>query len=267
MRVGDHPLLLSVRVTPKNALPRSLLRWHLLIFISVAGAFAPPSLNTRHPSSFPARRACPGRLAHGSLGQPSKAITMRHCINCCIQLFPDDTHRQQAGCRAGPRPGRQEGPACQGEDKIVFCVDGKQMNLLAVLEVRAEGSESWGGLLRFRKGKRCSLVFGLIIMTLVMASYILSGAHQELLISSPFHYGPFPSNPGWLDGENPAEAREPHHQPSVSNISYVKDYASIKLVISSITARIEFTTRQLPDTEDLKKQESHVSSLMPIYLC
>ncbi|XP_028369031.1 carbohydrate sulfotransferase 15 [Phyllostomus discolor] len=188
---------------------------------------------------------------------------MRHCINCCIQLFPDDAHRQRAGGREGPRPGRQEGPACQGEDKIVFCVDGKQMNLLAVLEVRAEGSESWGGLLRFRKGKRCSLVFGLIIMTLVTASYILSGAHQELLIASPFRYGPFPSNPGWVDGESPAEAREPHHQPPVSNISYVKDYPSVRLIISSIAARIEFTTRQLPDADDLRKQESHMFSVIP----
>lgn len=145
----------------------------------------------------------------------------------------------------------------------MFRVDGKQMNLLAVLEVRAEGNESWGGFLRFKKGKRCSLVFGLIIMTLVMASYILSGAHQELLISSPFHYGTFPSNPSLMDGENPSDMKENHHQPSVNNISYVKDYPSIKLIINSITARIEFTTRQLPDIEDLKKQELHMFSVIP----
>lgn len=153
---------------------------------------------------------------------------------------------------------------CKGENKIVFRVDGKQMNLLAVLEVRAEGNESWGGLLRFRKGKRCSLVFGLIIMTLVMASYLLSGAHQELLISSPFHYGAFPSNPSLMDGESPSDGTEHHHQPSVTNVSYVKDYPSIQFIINSITARIEFTTRQLPDIEDLKKQESHVSNLVLI---
>lgn len=44
----------------------------------------------------------------------------------------------------------------------------------------------------------------------------------------------------------------------------MKDYPSIKLIINSITSRIEFTTRQLPDVEDLKKQELHVSSLMLI---
>uniref|UniRef100_A0A4X1SEG4 Sulfotransferase n=1 Tax=Sus scrofa TaxID=9823 RepID=A0A4X1SEG4_PIG len=187
---------------------------------------------------------------------------MRHCINCCIQLSPDDTHAQQVNCRGGPHHSRQECPACKGENTIVFRVDGKQMNLLAVLEVRAEGNESWGGFLRFKKGKRCSLVFGLVIMTLVLASYILSGVHQEL-ISSPFHYGAFPSNPGSTDGENLSDTKEPHHPPSVNNISYVKDYPSIKLIINSITARIEFTTRQLPDREDLKKQELHMFSVIP----
>lgn len=137
------------------------------------------------------------------------------------------------------------------------------MNLLAVLEVRTEGSENWGGFLRFKKGKRCSLVFGLIIMTLVMASYLLSGAHQELLISSPFHYGSFPSNPSLMDSENPSDAKEHHYQPSINNISYVKDYPSIKLIIDSIAARIEFTTRQLPDLQDLKRQELHMFSVIP----
>lgn len=191
---------------------------------------------------------------------------MRHCINCCIQLFPEDTHKQQASCQGGPHHGHQACPACKGENKILFRVDSRQMNLLAVLEVRTEGNENWGGFLRFKKGKRCSLVFGLIIMTLVMASYLLSGAHQELLISSPFHYGSFPSNPSLMDSENPSDMKEHHYQPSINNISYVKDYPSIKLIIDSIAARIEFTTRQLPDLQDLKRQELHVSSLVPLLM-
>ncbi|XP_003419716.1 carbohydrate sulfotransferase 15 [Loxodonta africana] len=188
---------------------------------------------------------------------------MRHCINCCIQLLPNEVCTQQLGCRGGHHPSHQACTECTGENKILFRVDSKQMNLLAVLEVRTEGSESWGGFLRFRKGMRCSLVFVLVIMTLVMASYILSGVHQELLIPSPFHYGGFPSNPGVMDSEGPGDLKEHHHQPSVNNISYVKDYPSIKLIINSITARIEFTTRQLPDLEDLKKQELHMFSVIP----
>ncbi|XP_057362426.1 carbohydrate sulfotransferase 15 isoform X2 [Manis pentadactyla] len=189
---------------------------------------------------------------------------MRHCVNCCIQLLPGDVHEQQVSCRGGPgHRSLQQCPTCKGENKIVFRVDGKPMNLLAVLEVRAEGHESWARLLRFKRGKRCSLVFGLMIMTLVMASYILSGAHQELLISSPFHYGAFSSNPSVMDGENPSDPKQHHHQPSVNNISYVKDYPGMKLIINSITARIEFTTRQLPDIGDLKRQELHMFSVIP----
>ncbi|KAM6184608.1 carbohydrate sulfotransferase 15 [Rhynchocyon petersi] len=188
---------------------------------------------------------------------------MRHCINCCIQLFPDEAHTQQAACHGAPHPSRQACPACKGENQILFRVGSKQMNLLAVLEVRTEGNESWAGFLRFKKGKRCSLVFVLVIMTLVMASYILSGVHQELLISSPFHYGGFPSSPGMVDSEGPGDLKEHHHHPSVNNISYVKDYPSIKLIINSITARVEFTTRQLPDLEDLRKQELHMFSVIP----
>ncbi|XP_062070003.1 carbohydrate sulfotransferase 15 isoform X2 [Lepus europaeus] len=188
---------------------------------------------------------------------------MRHCLNGCTRLIQDDGSRTgQVGCRGGPAHSPQACPACQ-EDRILFRVDSKQMNLLAVLEVRTDGNESWGGLLRFRKGRRWSLVFGLIIMTLVMASYILSGARQELLIPSPFHYGGFPSNPGLTDAENPGDTKEHAHQPSVSNVSYVKDYPSIKLIIDSITARIEFTPRQLPDLEDLRKQEGHMFSVIP----
>lgn len=189
---------------------------------------------------------------------------MRHCLNGCTGLIPDDgSHTGQVGCRGGPAHSPQACPACQGEDRILFRVDSKQMNLLAVLEVRTDGNESWGGLLRFRKGRRWSLIFGLIIMTLVMASYMLSGARQELLIPSPFHYGGFPSNPGLTDTENPGDTKEHAHQPSVSNVSYVKDYPSIKLIIDSITARIEFTPRQLPDLEDLRKQEGHMFSVIP----
>lgn len=185
---------------------------------------------------------------------------MRPCIDRCIQLLADDAHRQQVSCRGGPHQGHQACPACKAENKILLRVDSKQMNLLAVLEVRTEGNETWGGFLRFKKGKRCSLVCGLVIMTLVMASYILSGAHQELLISSPFHYGGFPSNPSLLDGENANDLKEQPPQPPANNVSYVKGYPGIRLVINSITARIEFTTRQVPDLQDLRRQELHVSS-------
>ncbi|XP_036121259.1 carbohydrate sulfotransferase 15 [Molossus molossus] len=257
MTIGDHLLPLSLRVGPKDTRPRSLELWGSFLCWSLVPA--PRRLSSPDVLLVLQHDACPGLLAHGSVGRPSQGVMMRHCV----QLSPDHTHKQRVGGRGGPHHSGPECPACPGANRVVFRVDGKQMNLLAVLQVRAEGDESWGGLLRFRKGKRCSLVFGLVIMTLVTASYVLSGAHQELLIASPFHYGAFSSSPGAGDGEHPGDMKEHHHQPSVNNTSYVKDYPSVKLIIDSITARLEFTPRQLPDRDDLRRQEPHMFSVIP----
>ncbi|KAM6067076.1 carbohydrate sulfotransferase 15 isoform 1-T3 [Chlamydotis macqueenii] len=187
---------------------------------------------------------------------------MRYCINCCIHLLPNDLHRQCFRCR-GPDHNNQKCPVCKGENKIPLYADSKQMKLLAVLEVRTDHGESWNGFFCVRKGKLCSLVFGLIIMTLVMASYILTGAkHGLLLIQSPFHYGAFTSNPSLMDNESLSDMKD-HYQPSKMNISYVKDYPSIRLIIDTITSKIEFIMRQRPDLEELRKQEPHMFSVIP----
>uniref|UniRef100_A0A8D0L979 Sulfotransferase n=1 Tax=Sphenodon punctatus TaxID=8508 RepID=A0A8D0L979_SPHPU len=187
---------------------------------------------------------------------------MRHCINCCIQLLPNDLHKQCYRCR-GPSHNNRKCLVCREESKVLLHVDSKQMNLLAVLEVRTIHNESWNGFFCLKKGRLCSLVFGLIIMTLVMASYILSGAkHGLLLIPSPFHYGAFASNPNLMDNESLCDLKD-HYQPSKINISYAKDYPSIKLIIDTITLKIEFITRESPDIEDLKKQEPHMFSVIP----
>ncbi|NWI90027.1 CHSTF sulfotransferase, partial [Pitta sordida] len=187
---------------------------------------------------------------------------MRYCINCCIHLLPNDLHRQCFRCR-GPDHNNQKCPVCKGESKIPLYSDSKQMKWLAVLEVRTDHCESWNGFFCLRKGKLCSLMFGLIIMTLVMVSYMLTGAkHGLLLIPSPFHYGAFASNPSLIDNESLSDMKD-HYQPSKMNISYVKDYPSIKLIIDAITSKIEFTTRQRPDLEELRKQEPHMFSVIP----
>ncbi|XP_039403885.1 carbohydrate sulfotransferase 15 isoform X2 [Mauremys reevesii] len=187
---------------------------------------------------------------------------MRHCINCCIQLLPNDLHKRCFRCRRSNHI-NQKCPVCKQDNIIPLYVDSKQMNLLAVLEVRTHHNESWNGFFCLRKGKLCSLIFGLIIMTLVMASYILTGAkHGLLLIPSPFHYGAFTGNPNLMDNESLSEMKD-HYQPSKINISYVRDYPSIKLIIDTITSKIEFINRQRPDLEDLKKQELHMFSIIP----
>lgn len=140
-------------------------------------------------------------------------------------------------------------------------MDGRLMNLLAVLEGRPDVGgvgESWGACWRRGRGRRCSLAFGLVIMTLVMASYVLSGARQELLLAASFRHGP-------PDGESPGHAKEQQHPPAAGNLSAAKDAPKdapgLRLVIESIAARVAFTARQLPSPEDLRRQEPHVSSL------
>ncbi|KAK1333368.1 LOW QUALITY PROTEIN: hypothetical protein QTO34_005751 [Cnephaeus nilssonii] len=179
---------------------------------------------------------------------------MRHCIDCGVQLLPDDTHQPWLGGRAGPPHGSPGGPGATSR------VDGKQMNLLAVLEGRPDGSEGWGGCWRLGRGRRCSLAFGLVIMTLVMASYVLSGTRQELLLASPFRYEPSPSPPG---GESPGHAKEQPPPPPAGNLSAAKDAPGLRLVIDSIVARIAFTARQLPGTDALRRQEPHMFAVIP----
>ncbi|XP_064024298.1 carbohydrate sulfotransferase 15 isoform X2 [Pogoniulus pusillus] len=200
--------------------------------------------------------------ALGSLLQEFKGSNMRYCINCCIHLLPNDLHRQCFRC-CGPNHHNQKCPVCKGGNRIPLYTDSKQMKLLAVLEVRTDHRESWNGFFCLRKGKLCSLIFGLIIMTLVMASYILTGAkHGLLLIPSPFHYRAFASNPSLMDNESLSDMKD-HYQPSKMNVSYVKDYPSIKLIIDTITSKIEFMRRQRPDLEELRKQEPHMFSVIP----
>ncbi|KAH0623674.1 hypothetical protein JD844_006705 [Phrynosoma platyrhinos] len=187
---------------------------------------------------------------------------MRHCIYCCIALLPNDLHKQCFRCE-GPSHNIQKHPLCRGENKVLLHVDSKQMNLLAVLEVRTVHSESWAGLFCLKKGKLCSLMFGLLIMMLVMASYILTGAKGGLLLIQPvLHYGTFTSNSNVMDNESLSDMKDHYHMYKI-NISYAKDYPSIKIIIDTITSNIEFITRQLPDVEDLKKQEMHMSSVIP----
>ncbi|ETE61744.1 Carbohydrate sulfotransferase 15, partial [Ophiophagus hannah] len=152
---------------------------------------------------------------------------MRHCIHCCIALLSNDLHKQCFKCR-GPSHNIQKCHLCRGENQVLF-VDSKQMNLLAVLEVRTDHNNSWAGLLCLKKGKICSLFFGLLIMMLVTASYILTGTKDGLLLMQPtLHYGVFTSNSNLMDNGNFCDKKE-HYQKSKMNISYAKDYSSIKM--------------------------------------
>ncbi|XP_007519742.1 carbohydrate sulfotransferase 15 [Erinaceus europaeus] len=157
---------------------------------------------------------------------------MRPCVLCCLRWAPAAT--------AAPSP-----RASRGEDRLVLHVAGRPMKLLAVLELRAE-AEGWAGLLRPRRGLLC----GLLLLGLVTASYVLSGARPHLLVA-------FPSSPAVAE-----DPREPHSA-ALSNASSGKDEPGIQLLLASIAARLDFSARQLPDRQELRRQEPHMFSVIP----
>lgn len=145
---------------------------------------------------------------------------------------------------------------CQKRPFLFHVDNNHQMNLFAVLEVRRDNYRRWGGLSCFRKANVYSIGLGLTVMSLVMASYILTGDKKGLLITpSPYQYSTL-NNPGLLNS----------HEADLSfpfNLSSVRDYTNMKLVIKTITSNIEFSTRQLPDLKDLIKYEQHMFSVIP----
>ncbi|KAM3591648.1 uncharacterized protein V6R79_005210 [Siganus canaliculatus] len=131
---------------------------------------------------------------------------------------------------------------------LLLQVDDTPMNLFAILEVKRELPKRWSTLGCFRKIRLYSFLFGLAVMFLIMASYILTGDKKGLLLTpSPYHFSSLVS-PG----------------PLPFNLSSVKDYTHIKLVVKSITSKLEFrSTRQLPDLKALVNSEPHMFSVVP----
>lgn len=131
---------------------------------------------------------------------------------------------------------------------LLLQVDDTPMNLFAVLEVKRELPKRWSVLGCFRKIRVYGFLFGLAVMFLIMASYILTGDKKGLLLTpSPYHFSLV--SPG----------------PFAFNFSSVKDYAHIKLVVKSITSKVEFpSSRQLPEFKALVKTDPHVSKTNPL---
>ncbi|XP_029604429.1 carbohydrate sulfotransferase 15 [Salmo trutta] len=141
-------------------------------------------------------------------------------------------------------------------------VDDSPMSLFAVLEVKRDPLHRlwpWctlgcgtNTLTCFRKVKLYSFLFGLTVMFLIMASYILTGDKKGLLLTpSPYHFSMVP-NSGSGAGPYPF------------NVSSAKDYATIKLMVKNIASKVEFsTTRQLPERKALIHSEPHMFSVIP----
>lgn len=129
---------------------------------------------------------------------------------------------------------------------LLLQVDDTPMNLFAVLEVKEKLPKRWSTMECFGKIRLYSILFGLAIMFFIMASYILTGDKKGLLLTpSPFHYSSLVS-PG----------------PFAFNLSSVKNYAHIKLVVKSITSKVDFhSSRHLPEIKALVNSELHVSTV------
>ena len=123
-------------------------------------------------------------------------------------------------------------------------------SLFAVLQVKREPRRHWSTLGCFRRAKLYSFLFGLAVMFLIMASYVLTGDKKNLLLTpSPYN---FPSL------VNPV--------PFPFNLSSAKDDANIKLLVKTITSKVEFISRQPPDMKALVHSEPHVSSNLHLRL-
>ncbi|KAL3967876.1 zinc finger protein GLI2 [Sarotherodon galilaeus] len=131
---------------------------------------------------------------------------------------------------------------------LLLQVDETPMNLFAILEVKRDLPRRWSNLGWFRKIRVYSFLFGLAVMFLITASYILTGDKKGLLLTpSPYHFSSLVS-PG----------------PLTFNLSSVKDYIHIKVVVKSIASKVEFqSSRQLPELKALVKSEPHMFSVIP----
>ncbi|KAK6328073.1 hypothetical protein J4Q44_G00000510 [Coregonus suidteri] len=147
---------------------------------------------------------------------------------------------------------------------LLLQVDDRPMSLFAVLEVKRDPlhlHRPWpwcilgcgtSTLTCFRKVKLYSFLFGLAVVFLIMASYVLTGDRKGLLLTpSPYHFSMVP-NAGSGAGPYPF------------NLSSAKDYADMNVVVKSITSKVEFrTTRKLPDLKALIHSEPHMFSVIP----
>lgn len=120
--------------------------------------------------------------------------------------------------------------------------DERSGSLQALVDVNRGQWWPWGD----RKVKLYSFLFVVTVAFLITASYVLNGDKKGLLLTpSPYHFQVMSSSN--MGGHNPY------------NLTFVRDYASLKEVVRSIVAKVEFSHRRLPELKDLLDHEPHVS--------
>lgn len=130
---------------------------------------------------------------------------------------------------------------------LLLQVDSSLTNLFAVLEVsKREPAKRWG--LQLPPIRVYSFLFGLAVMCLIMASYVLTGDRRGLVLTpSPYQFGALASV-----------------GPLAGNLSALKDYEQMKLVVKAIEDKLELSgKRRKPKLKELVSNEPHLFSVVP----
>ncbi|KAF5889506.1 carbohydrate sulfotransferase 15, partial [Clarias magur] len=98
--------------------------------------------------------------------------------------------------------------------------------------------ESLQTLSCLRRSRVYSFVFGLTVLFLVMASYVLSSERKAFLVPSPLYH-------------------TLSHGALLSNLSSTQDSAHIAQVLHRILSKLEFKSRRKPDPAALVQSEPH----------
>ncbi|XP_060749606.1 carbohydrate sulfotransferase 15-like isoform X2 [Tachysurus vachellii] len=116
--------------------------------------------------------------------------------------------------------------------------------VLSFLEVHRETLHTLPLISCFRRPRIYSFIFGLAVLFLIMASYVLSSEKKAFLIpSSPY--------------------RSVKHGTLLFNLSSAQDSAHIVQVLRRILSHLEFNPRKLPDLGKLIRSETHMFSVIP----
>ncbi|XP_042192529.1 carbohydrate sulfotransferase 15 isoform X1 [Callorhinchus milii] len=147
---------------------------------------------------------------------------------------------------------------------LFYEADQQPMNLLATLEVKGERQFRWSGHIFAWRAKLGTLFLGVIILSLVMASYILTRDQQKLLLTpSPFQHSIVMNSQGFPGLVSADIKSETNRLASLFNHLERTAYSKSELLIETKDSKLKLMPRRLPKTDDLIKQEAHMFSIIP----
>ncbi|KAM3863362.1 carbohydrate sulfotransferase 15-like [Diretmus argenteus] len=131
---------------------------------------------------------------------------------------------------------------------VMPCLDFSHTNVPENLEVKWIPLLSLNNLRSISKVKVVSFLLGLTLTFLIMASYILTWDRRGLLFTpSPFQLRPVVV---------PTSTVAP--EPSSEN-----NVLEMKLLVESISSKLEYTPRKVPDERDIIRTDSRLFSVIP----